>query len=92
MSSKRNLFGISRILSSLTSDDNPDRLRPLIRQIDFQDTSNLSKKELEHVIKARKHMDKMVKDKKITTKGIMNATDNLMSASKSFWSFHSDDD
>lgn len=92
MGTKHNLFGLSRVVSALTSDDNPDRLRPLIRQIDFQDTSKLTKKELDHVVKARKHLDKMVKDKKITTKGLMNATDNLMSASKSVWSFHIDDD
>ena len=71
---------LSSIVANLTDEDNPNKLLPLIRQIDVIGMKNNSEKVAKHLVKARCHMDKMVKAGKITTRGLTWTVDNLMSA------------
>lgn len=71
---------LSSIVANLTDEDNPNKLLPLIRQIDVIGMKNNSEKVAKHLIKARGHMDKMIKAGKITTRGLTWTVDNLMSA------------
>lgn len=71
---------LSSIVANLTENDNPKKLLPLIRQIDVIGLKNNSEKVAKHLIKARGHMDKMVKAGKISTRGLSWTVDNLMSA------------
>ena len=71
---------LSSIVANLTDEDNPNKLLPLIRQIDVIGMNNNSEKVAKHLVKARGHMDKMVKAGKITTRGLTWTVDNLMSA------------
>lgn len=71
---------LSSIVANLTAGDNPDRLLPLIRQIDLMGLRENPESVVKHLVKARGHMDKMVKAGKITTRGLTWTVDNLMSA------------
>ena len=71
---------LSSIVANLNETDNPKKLLPLIRQIDLMGLRDNPENVVKHLVKARGHMDKMVKAGKITTRGLTWTVDNLMSA------------
>ena len=75
-----NINDVLNGVTSLKNDDNPKKLLPLIRQLDRTNVTSNQDKVIPHLEKARKHMDKMVKDNKITTQRKVWIVDNLMSA------------
>ena len=81
MGLKGDLENLSLRVSNLTEDDAAGKLQPLIRYLDILGThDDITHKVEAHMRQARNHMCKRVDNNKITTKGLMNTIDNLMSA------------